>query len=300
MEKRKGGLGKGLGSLIPDAIKEPTVQQVVVSAIQELPLADIRPNPHQPRKEFDEETLGELAASIKSIGIVQPITVREVEDGKYEIVAGERRYRASKMAGRETIPAYIRKTENDDVLALALIENIQRDDLNAMEVAISYQRLIDECNLTQEGLSERVGKKRATIANYLRLLKLPAEIQLALRNKQITMGHARALLGLDDPETQLMIFEQILKYDFSVRKVEEVVRELANPEKKEEPVEQKDSKRVKKDELGDYIELQKHLSTRFNTKVELKRNENGRGKIVIAFKSDSELERIMELLDKIE
>ena len=300
MEKRKGGLGKGLGSLIPDAIKEPTVQQVVVSAIQELPLADIRPNPHQPRKEFDEETLEELAASIKSIGIVQPITVREVEDGKYEIVAGERRYRASKMAGRETIPAYIRKTENDDVLALALIENIQRDDLNAMEVAISYQRLIDECNLTQEGLSERVGKKRATIANYLRLLKLPAEIQLALRNKQITMGHARALLGLDDPETQLMIFEQILKYDFSVRKVEEVVRELANPEKKEEPVEQKDSKRVKKDELGDYIELQKHLSTRFNTKVELKRNENGRGKIVIAFKSDSGLERIMELLDKIE
>lgn len=300
MEKRKGGLGKGLGSLIPDAIKEPTVQQVVVSAIQELPLADIRPNPHQPRKEFDEETLEELAASIKSIGIVQPITVREVEDGKYEIVAGERRYRASKMAGRETIPAYIRKTENDDVLALALIENIQRDDLNAMEVAISYQRLIDECNLTQEGLSERVGKKRATIANYLRLLKLPAEIQLALRNKQITMGHARALLGLDDPETQLMIFEQILKYDFSVRKVEEVVRELANPEKKEELVEQKESKRVKKDELGDYIELQKHLSTRFNTKVELKRNENGRGKIVIAFKSDSELERIMELLDKIE
>ena len=300
MEKRKGGLGKGLGSLIPDAIKEPTVQQVVVSAIQELPLADIRPNPHQPRKEFDEETLEELAASIKSIGIVQPITVREVEDGKYEIVAGERRYRASKMAGRETIPAYIRKTENDDVLALALIENIQRDDLNAMEVAISYQRLIDECNLTQEGLSERVGKKRATIANYLRLLKLPSEIQLALRNKQITMGHARALLGLDDPETQLMIFEQILKYDFSVRKVEEVVRELANPEKKEESVEQKESKRVKKDELGDYIELQKHLSTRFNTKVELKRNENGRGKIVIAFKSDSELERIMELLDKIE
>ena len=300
MEKRKGGLGKGLGSLIPDAIKEPTVQQVVVSAIQELPLADIRPNPHQPRKEFDEETLEELAASIKSIGIVQPITVREVEDGKYEIVAGERRYRASKMAGRETIPAYIRKTENDDVLALALIENIQRDDLNAMEVAISYQRLIDECNLTQEGLSEREGKKRATIANYLRLLKLPAEIQLALRNKQITMGHARALLGLDDPETQLMIFEQILKYDFSVRKVEEVVRELANPEKKEESVEQKESKRVKKDELGDYIELQKHLSTRFNTKVELKRNENGRGKIVIAFKSDSELERIMELLDKIE
>lgn len=298
---KKNVLGRGLGALIADAAEEPVTKEVVVSAIQELDLAAIRPNPFQPRTEFDEEALQELAASIKSIGIVQPITVRAVEDGKYEIVAGERRFRASKMAGLTTIPAYIRKTEDESLLELALIENIQREDLNAIEVAISYQRLIDECSLTQDALSERVGKKRATIANYLRLLKLPAQIQLAVKDKKISMGHARAILGVNDPDTQLMIFEQILKYDFSVRKVEEIVRELVAPKEEEAtlpgelPVEGK-----KKNEIGDYIELQQHLSRRFNAKVELKRNENGRGKIVIGFKSDAELEKIIGLLDKIE
>ena len=208
---KKNVLGRGLGALIADAAEEPVTREIVVSAIQELNLADIRPNPFQPRTEFDEEALSELAASIKAIGIVQPITVRAVEEGKYEIIAGERRFRASKLAGLSTIPAYIRKTEDDSLLELALIENIQREDLNAIEVAISYQRLIDECNLTQDGLSERVGKKRATIANYLRLLKLPAQIQLAVRDKKISMGHARAILGVEDPDTQLMIFEQILE-----------------------------------------------------------------------------------------
>lgn len=298
---KKNVLGRGLGALIADVAEEPVAQDVVVAAIQELNLSDISPNPFQPRTEFDEEALNELAASIKSIGIVQPITVRSVEDGKYEIVAGERRFRASKLAGLTSIPAYIRKTEDDSLLELALIENIQREDLNAIEVAISYQRLIDECHLTQDGLSERVGKKRATIANYLRLLKLPAQIQLAVRDKKISMGHARAILGAEDPDTQLMIFEQILKYDFSVRKVEEIVRELANPKPdpgiiEEEPVE----KKKKTNEIGDYIELQQHLSRRFDTKVELKRNENGKGKIVIGFRSDAELEKIIELLDKIE
>ena len=232
-------------------------REIVVSAIQELNLADIRPNPFQPRTEFDEEALSELAASIKAIGIVQPITVRAVEEGKYEIIAGERRFRASKLAGLSTIPAYIRKTEDDSLLELALIENIQREDLNAIEVAISYQRLIDECNLTQDGLSERVGKKRATIANYLRLLKLPAQIQLAVRDKKISMGHARAILGVEDPDTQLMIFEQILEYDFSVRKVEEIVRELVHPQV-EEPAEAPvvEDKPKKSNEIGDYIELQ--------------------------------------------
>lgn len=298
---KKNVLGRGLGALIADAAEEPMMREVVVSAIQELNLADIRPNPFQPRTEFDEEALNELAASIKSIGIVQPITVRAVEDGKYEIVAGERRFRASRIAGLTTIPAYIRKTEDESLLELALIENIQREDLNAIEVAISYQRLIDECKLTQDGLSERVGKKRATIANYLRLLRLPAQIQLAVRDKKISMGHARAILGVDDPDTQLMIFEQILKYDFSVRKVEEIVRELVNP-KMEEPLlpEETEEKPKKTNEIGDYIELQQHLSRRFNTKVELKRNENGKGKIVIGFKSDAELEKIIEMLDKIE
>ena len=298
---KKNVLGRGLGALIADAAEEPVTREIVVSAIQELNLADIRPNPFQPRTEFDEEALSELAASIKAIGIVQPITVRAVEEGKYEIIAGERRFRASKLAGLSTIPAYIRKTEDDSLLELALIENIQREDLNAIEVAISYQRLIDECNLTQDGLSERVGKKRATIANYLRLLKLPAQIQLAVRDKKISMGHARAILGVEDPDTQLMIFEQILEYDFSVRKVEEIVRELVHPQV-EEPAEAPvvEDKPKKSNEIGDYIELQKHLSRRFDTKVELKRNESGIGKIIIGFKSDAELEKIIELLDKIE
>lgn len=300
---KKNVLGRGLGALIADAAEEPVAKEVIVSAIQELNLSDIRPNPFQPRTEFDEEALNELAASIKSIGIVQPITVRAVEDGKYEIVAGERRFRASKLAGLTAIPAYIRNTETDSLLELALIENIQREDLNAIEVAISYQRLIDECSLTQDALSERVGKKRATIANYLRLLKLPAQIQLAVRDKKISMGHARAILGVDDADTQLMIFEQILKYDFSVRKVEEVVRELSQP-REEEPetavIVEEQPKKKKVNEIGDYIELQKHLSRRFDTKVELKRNEQGKGKIIIGFRSDAELEKIIELLDKIE
>ena len=290
-------LGRGIGALIADATKDSIPQQDMVSAIQELALKDIRPNPFQPRTEFDEVALEELAASIKALGIVQPITVRMVSDHQYEIVAGERRYRASKLAGKETIPAYIRKTEDENLLALALIENIQREDLNAIEVAISYQRLIDECNLTQDALSEQVGKKRATIANYLRLLKLPAQIQLAVRDKSISMGHARAILGIEDPDMQLMIFEQIIKYDFSVRKVEEIVRELSNPKPASDP--SACSKNLN-DKLGDYITLQEHLSQRFHTKVVLNRNEKGKGKIVIRFDSDSELEKIIELLDKIE
>ena len=292
---KRSALGRGLGALITDAAEDPKQRPEAVAAIQELRLEDIRPNPFQPRTEFDEEALNELAASIKSIGIVQPITVRAIEEGKYEIIAGERRFRASKIAGAETIPAYIRKTEDESLLELALIENIQREDLNAIEVAISYQRLLDECKLPQDGLSERVGKKRTTITNYLRLLKLPAPIQLAIRDKKISMGHARAIIGIEDPETQFMIFEQILKYDFSVRKVEEIVRELANP--KTEGEERTLSR--KKTEIGDYIALQKHLAQRFNTKVELKRNETGKGKIVISFKSDDELEKIIGLLDKV-
>jgi putative parB-like chromosome partitioning protein len=293
---KKSALGKGLSALLQDAAEEVKPRGGTSSALQEeLKLSDIRPNPNQPRTIFDEEALQELAASIKSIGIVQPITVREVEGGKYEIVAGERRFRASKLAGLETIPAYIRKVEEESMLELALIENIQREDLNSIEIAISYQRLIDECNLTQDALSERVGKKRTTISNYLRLLRLPAPIQLAIKNREISMGHARAIINIEDPETQNMIFEQILKYDFSVRKVEEIVRELMQPEEaKEKKVEKK------REPIGDYIELQSHLARYFDTKVDLKRNEKGRGKIVISFKSDSELERIVELLDKMD
>ena len=292
---KKSALGKGLGALLQDAAEESKPRGGSSALQEELRLSDIRPNPNQPRTIFDEEALQELAASIKAIGIVQPITVREVEEGKYEIVAGERRFRASKLAGLETIPAYIRKVEEESMLELALIENIQREDLNAIEIAISYQRLIDECNLTQDALSERVGKKRTTISNYLRLLRLPAPIQLAIKDRKISMGHARAIINIEDPETQNMIFEQILKYDFSVRKVEEIVRELMQPEEaKEKKVERK------RESIGDYMALQSHLARYFDTKVDLKRNEKGRGKIVISFKSDSELERIVELLDKMD
>lgn len=293
---KKNALGKGLGALLQDAAEEIKPRGGSGSSMQEeLKLSDIRPNPHQPRTSFDEEALNELAASIKSIGIVQPITVREIGDGKYEIIAGERRYRASKIAGLETIPAYIRKAEEDTVLELALIENIQREDLNAIEIAISYQRLLEECSLTQDALSERVGKKRTTISNYLRLLKLPAPIQLAIKERKISMGHARAIVNIEDPDTQYMVFEQIIKYDFSVRKVEEIVRELMNP-KKEEEIAKKESG-IKT--IDDYNELQNHLSRYFETKVDLKRNEKGKGKIVISFKSDGELERIVGLLDKL-
>ena len=306
------GLGKGLDSLIPNALGETKTKKEAVAkakseAITEekepqtlVKITKVEPNREQPRKNFDEDALQELADSIKQFGLLQPILVQDRKD-YYEIIAGERRWRAAKLAGLKEVPVIIRNYTEQEIVEISLIENIQREDLNAIEVAISYQRLIDECNLTQDGLSERVGKKRATIANYLRLLKLPAQIQLAVRDKKISMGHARAILGVEDPDTQLMIFEQILEYDFSVRKVEEIVRELVHPQV-EEPAEAPvvEDKPKKSNEIGDYIELQKHLSRRFDTKVELKRNESGKGKIIIGFKSDAELEKIIELLDKIE
>ena len=306
------GLGKGLDSLIPNALGETkTKKEAVAKAKSEatteekepqtlVKITKVEPNREQPRKNFDEDALQELADSIKQFGLLQPILVQDRKD-YYEIIAGERRWRAAKLAGLKEVPVIIRNYTEQEIVEISLIENIQREDLNAIEVAISYQRLIDECNLTQDGLSERVGKKRATIANYLRLLKLPAQIQLAVRDKKISMGHARAILGVEDPDTQLMIFEQILEYDFSVRKVEEIVRELVHPQV-EEPAEAPvvEDKPKKSNEIGDYIELQKHLSRRFDTKVELKRNESGKGKIIIGFKSDAELEKIIELLDKIE
>ena len=291
-------LGKGLGALIgSDAVE---MERSVSAAIKELPISDIIPNPNQPRKMFDDEALQELSDSIVSIGLVQPITVRSIANSKYEIIAGERRYRAAKLANLETIPAYIRETDNDEVLALALIENIQREDLNAMEVAFSYQRLMEECNLTQEALSGLVGKKRATIANYVRLMNLPAEIQKAVREKEISMGHARALLGLNDVEAQLEIFEQIKSYDLSVRKVEAIVQDLLDGVPVEMPngdsVQEKPNR--KKADLGVYTALQDKLRAFFNSKATLVRNENGRGKIVLPFKSDEELEKIIAIFDK--
>ncbi len=278
-------------------------ERSVSSSINELELSSITPNPYQPRRDFDEESLEELADSIKSLGLVQPITVRAISDNRYEIIAGERRFRAAKIAGLETIPAYIRETEDDNILALALIENIQREDLNAMEVAFSYKRLMDECKLTQEELSSVVGKKRATISNYVRLLNLPAEIQLAVRNGQLSMGHARALLALRDAESQLEIFEQIKSYDLSVRRVEEIIQALESGvsehlEDEDEPKKEKHRRSAPKRDLGEYAVLQDRLRECFNSKAVLVRNANGKGRIVLPFASDEELEGLMALLDK--
>ncbi|NDV46917.1 ParB/RepB/Spo0J family partition protein [Paludibacter sp. 221] len=287
-------LGRGLGALIDT----DNISTSGSSSISEVELSLIIANPNQPRTHFDEEALSELATSIRELGVISPITLRKNEDGTYLIIAGERRYRASKKAGLKTIPAYVKTAADEQVMEMALIENIQREDLNAIEIALSFHRLIDEYKLTQERLSERVGKKRTTISNYLRLLRLPAEIQVGIKDKKIDMGHARAILGLDDPTAQLRIYEAILKNNYSVRKVEELVRlysetgsfETDNKsEKKENPV----------SKLKEFDELKKQLSNRLGTKVQLTCNTKGKGKITIPFAGDEELARIMELFDKI-
>ena len=289
---KKSALGRGLGALIDDRDDfqtRPSHQDNELS--NEIELFKIEVNPFQPRKKFDEESLNELAKSIKEIGIVQPITVRKLNNNSYQLIAGERRLRASKIAGLTKIPAYIRLAEDDKMLEMALVENIQREDLDSVEVAISYQRLIDECDLTQESLSDRVGKKRSTISNYLRLLKLPAEIQKGIREKQILMGHARALVNVDNRDYQLSIFKMAATQDLSVRKVEEMVREANKGKLTKEKVSP-----VRLAE--EYESLKEHLSKHFNSKIDLKRNDKGKGKIIIPFKSDDDLERILGVLDQ--
>jgi len=288
---KKNALGRGLDALIDTSNIKTT--ENTINLPNEIDIELIETNPFQPRKDFDEEALLELSESIKELGLIQPITVRKLDNGNYQLISGERRLRASKIAGLSKIPAYIRSANDQEMLEMALVENIQREDLNAIEIAISYQRLIDECNLTQEELSQRIAKKRSTIANYIRLLNLPVKIQSAIKEEKISMGHARALLSIEDEETQLMLYEQILKYDFSVRKVEEIVREL-NADKK---IENK-TKAVTKN-TDEYIQLQTRLSDCFSSKVEFKRNSKGKGKITIHFNDDSELERIVAILDKI-
>ncbi len=288
---KKNALGRGLGALINDANEISTGSKASAS-IMEVDIADIEANPWQPRTTFDEEKLNELANSIKEIGIIQPLTLRKTKHGKYQIIAGERRFRASKIAGLTTVLAYIRTAEDDTMLEMALVENIQREDLDPIEVAISYQRLIEECKLTQESMSDRVGKKRSTIANYLRLLKLPAAIQLGLREKQISMGHARALITVDDTKAQTQLFNRIIEQDLSVRKVEQEVKRL------NESSGEKDSAEKKGSMSEDYITLKQQLSDFFKTNIQFKRNEDGNGKIVIPFRSDDELEKIINILDK--
>ena len=281
--------GEGLGALLKSAPQQGSQNP----AINDIDLSLIDVNPFQPRTEFDEEALNELAESIKQLGIITPVTLRKMDNGRYQIISGERRCRASKMAGLKAIPAYIRTADDQAMLELALVENIQREDLDPIEIAISLQRLIDECNLTQESLGDRVGKKRSTVTNFLRLLKLPDEIKLGLRKRLITMGHAKALLSIDDANDQKYLFERIMSEGLSVREVEEIASEMkeGNPDKK------KQKKTKKKDNT--YAELESKLNSFFESKVKFNRTDKGNGKIVIAFKDDQDLERIISLFDKL-
>lgn len=285
---KRNALGRGLDALL--AMDE--IQTEGSSSINEIELSKIVANPNQPRREFDTVALQELADSIAEIGIIQPITLRKISDNEYQIIAGERRFRASQLAKLNTIPAYIRTADDENVMEMALIENIQREDLNAVEIALAYQHLLEEYNLTQERLSERVGKKRTTIANYLRLLKLPAPIQMALQKKQIDMGHARTLLTLDDPKLQVKLFDEIVEHGYSVRKVEELVKQYAEGEKPQEQTTPKVKKSSK-----EYNLLKKQLTQFFGTKVQFTCSENGKGKISIPFNNEEELERIIGIFD---
>lgn len=293
MAQRRNALGRGLDALLSmDEVKTEGS-----SSINEIELSKIVANPNQPRREFDQEALQELADSITEIGIIQPITLRKITDDEYQIIAGERRFRAAGIAGLTQIPAYIRTADDENVMEMALIENIQREDLNSVEIALAYHHLIERYNLTQERLSERVGKKRATITNYLRLLKLPAPIQMALQNKEIDMGHARALISLADPKLQMKVFEETQTHGYSVRKVEEIVKSLLEGETIKSGEKKIAPKKAKLPE--EYDLLKQHLSGFFSTKVQLTCSNKGKGKISIPFSNEEELERIMDIFDSL-
>lgn len=287
MAQRRNALGRGLGSLI----SMDDVPARGSSAINDISLEQITPNPDQPRTSFDEDALEELAASIRELGIIQPLSLRKVGPDSYQIIAGERRYRAARLAGLTSVPAYIRSVNETELTEMALIENIQREDLNAIEIALTFKKLIDQYSLTQERLSERIGKKRATVANFLRLLRLPAEVQLGLRDKRVDMGHARALLSIEDPTMQLKIYNQIIKEGLSVRRVEE----LAKSYKDGVPVPEK--KKSEKKTGSDFDILGDHMSKRFNLPVSFSCGKTGSGKITFSFRNESELERLIAIFD---
>ncbi len=299
VEKRR-ALGKGLSALLNDSVDvlpnprrtaEPAPEaKASLGSISEVNISEVEVNPFQPRTEFDDQALAELADSIKKQGVIQPITVRKAGAGHYQLISGERRLRASKLAGLTTIPAYIRTADDQQMLEMALIENIQRENLNAIEVALSFQRMIDECNLKQEELGERVSKNRSTVTNYLRLLKLPPAIQASLRDGQITMGHAKALINVADPATQIYIHQLVVQNDLSVRKTEEMVRDVQqNAVKKEGKQPEQLAYNLQK--------VQDDLASKFSTKVRLKINSQGKGAIEIPFLSEDDLSRILEMFD---
>ena len=292
-DKRRKALGKGLSALLQDADTSDITSadqrggDKLVGSIASVPLSQIEENPYQPRLSFEEETLEELATSIRQLGIIQPITLRKVSSNRFQLISGERRFRASQLAGLKEIPAYIRIANDQEMLEMALVENIQREELDAIEIALSYQRLMDECKLTQETLSERVGKKRTTITNYLRLLKLPPLIQAGIRDGMIGMGHARALINIKDEDRQLELYTETVKRGLSVREVEALAKEV----KETKP----GASRRSPDTLPeDYQKIQSELSSNLGTKTTLKRSANGKGKIIISFKSDDDLERILK------
>lgn len=288
MALKRNALGRGLDSLISMG----DIRTDGSSAISEIEINRIVPNPDQPRRTFDEETLEELAASIRELGVVQPLTLRMGEDGDYQIIAGERRWRAARKAGLFTVPAYVRTVSDTEMTEMALIENIQREDLNSIEVALGFKKLIDTYHLTQERLSERLGKKRATIANHLRLLRLPAEIQLGLRDRKLDMGHARAILSIENPKTQLKIYQRILSEGLSVRAVEELGRKLSeeSPKTVDKPVEEKNPQ---------ITEFEKDFSQLFTMPVKVNRAKNGKGTVTFKFSSDTQLQQLMETLSKL-
>ncbi len=292
---KKTALGKGLSALLENANTDITTRKTIgdvapgaPGAVANIDIKQIEANPFQPRTDFEKQALQELADSIKQQGIIQPITVRKLGYDKFQIISGERRYRASIIAGLTDIPAYVRIANDQAMLEMALVENIQRENLNAIEVAISYQRLITECNLSQEELADRVGKERSTVTNYLRLLKLPPQIQLAIKEGQLSMGHARALINISDPVMQLQIFNDVVDNNLSVRKVEELVRNNGKS---------KSTQSDKRVINADLKHVQDKLSSLYETKVEITAGKKGRGKITISYFSNEDLNRIIEMLD---
>ncbi len=285
------GKGRGLDALIDTS----EIQTEGSSNLNEIAINLIQPNPNQPRREFDEIALNELAASIREIGIITPITVRQAEDGSYQIIAGERRWRAAQMAGLKKLPAYIKILEEDQVMEMALVENIQREDLNAIEIALAYQRLAETTGMTQEKISERVGKSRTSVTNYMRLLKLPAQVQIALKNKDIDMGHARALLSLDSPSAQIRLYKDLLRYGYSVRKVEEMVQAIKSGDSIPEAKKDVASRQLPLE----YTILRDRLSKLFDVKVQMTCSPKGKGRISIPFNNEEELEKVMNIIDKL-
>lgn len=286
---KRNALGRGLDSLISMG----DIRTEGSSAISEIEVARIMPNPDQPRRTFDETTLEELASSIRELGVVQPLTLRLGDDGNYQIIAGERRWRAAQLAGLSTVPAYVRTVSDSEMTEMALIENIQREDLNAIEVALGFKKLIDVYKLTQERLSERLGKNRATIANHLRLLRLPAEIQLGLRDRKLDMGHARAILAVEDPKIQLKLYKQVIKDGLSVRAVEELGRKLAEGESVGKQA------KGRNDKSEDIRLLEKNFSDYFSVPVKVARSQNGKGSVTFKFSSDDELHQLVKIFERL-